>query len=130
MGQDTMMQENQSSTGEMIESSERDSKEKAQGATETSALLITANEAYESDDSKTVIELIRSWKLSPRTEAHGNCSENSAGGIQNCTVLILIIFCEASSTLWVLRQKKKNTILQQIYTQRVSAKFHCGSKLL
>ena len=51
------MQENQSSTGEMIESSEGDSKEKAQGATETSALLITANEAYESDDSKTVIEL-------------------------------------------------------------------------
>lgn len=57
MGQDTMMQENQSSTGEMIESSEGDSEKKAQGATETSALLITANEAYESDDSKTVIEL-------------------------------------------------------------------------
>ena len=51
------MQENQSSTGEMIESSEGDSEKKAQGATETSALLITASEAYESDDSKTVIEL-------------------------------------------------------------------------
>ena len=101
MGQDTMMQENQSSTGEMIESSEGDSKEKSTGGPrKLRRFLLRQTRLTKATTQRLLLSyVIRSWKLIPRTEAHGNCSENSAGGIQNCTILIPITSCEPSNTL-------------------------------